>query len=76
MSQGHLDLLVRSFPVRALTRRELTQFVVVVAVRWDLPLPVFWLSIETLKGNVGSFVLRPGLSKPWVTKRSGLHRVP
>jgi hypothetical protein len=29
-----------------------------------------------LKGNVGSFVLRPGLSIPWVTKRSDLHRVP
>jgi hypothetical protein len=53
--------------------------------RWDLPLPVFWtstqvvstgLSMKTLKENVGRFVLRPGLSIPWVTKRSGLPRVP
>jgi hypothetical protein len=84
--QGCLDLLVKSFPVRMLTRKELTQFIVVVVfVNGTCPLPVFWpstqvvstgLSIETLKGNVGNFVLRPGLSIPWVTKRSGLHSVP
>jgi hypothetical protein len=34
------------------------------------------LSVETLKGNVGSFVLRLGLNILWVTKRNGLHRVP
>jgi hypothetical protein len=68
-----------------LTRRELTQFIVVV-VLLDGTCPFqssglssqvvsAGLSIETLKGNFGSFVLRSGLSIPWVTKRSGLHRV-
>jgi hypothetical protein len=35
MRQGHLDPLVRSFLVRMLTRRELTQFLVVV-VFWPI----------------------------------------
>jgi hypothetical protein len=39
------------------------------------------LSTKMLKGisrkkPSSFFVLRPGLSIPWVTKRSGLHRVP
>jgi hypothetical protein len=41
--QGHLDSLIRSFPVRTLTRRELTQFIVVVFLDGICPLPVFWL---------------------------------
>jgi hypothetical protein len=67
-----------------LIRRELTQFVVVLldgtcpfqSSGLGIQVVSVNLSIETLKGNVGSFVLRPGLSIPWVTKRSGLHRVP
>jgi hypothetical protein len=60
-----------------LTRRELTQFIVVVVfLDGTCPFQSSGLSIEMLKGNVGSFVLRPGLSIPWVTKRSDLHRVP
>jgi hypothetical protein len=59
-----------------LTRRELTQFIVVVFLDGSCPFQSSGLSIETLKGNVGSFVPRPGLSIPWMTKRSGLHRVP
>jgi hypothetical protein len=74
--QGLLDSLVRSFPVRTLTRRELTQFIVVIFLDGSAPFQSSGLSIKTLKGNVGSFVLRPGLNIPWVTKRSGLHRVP
>jgi hypothetical protein len=37
MRQGWLDLLVRSFPVRMLTRRELTHFVVVVFLDGTFP---------------------------------------
>jgi hypothetical protein len=69
-----------------LTRRELTQFIVVL-VFLDETCPFqssglgtqvvsTGLSIETLKGNVGNFVLRPSLSIPLMTKRSGLHRFP
>jgi hypothetical protein len=80
-----LVFLVRSFPVRMLTRRELTQFIVVVFLDGTCPFQSSGLStqvvstglsVKTLKGNVGRFVLRLGLSIPWVTKRSGLHRAP
>jgi hypothetical protein len=80
MGQGRLVLLVRSFLVRMLTRGELTQFFVVVLHR-TCPFQSSGLytqavsaglSIETLKGNIGSFV--PSI--PWVTNRSGVHRVP
>jgi hypothetical protein len=68
-----------------LTKRELTQFIVVV-IFLDGTCPFqssvlstqvvsAGLSIKTLRRN-GSFVPRPGLSIPWVTKRSGLHSVP
>jgi hypothetical protein len=67
--------LVRSFPVSTLIRKELTQLVVVVVVFLDGTCPFqssglstqvvsAGLSIETLKGNIGRFVLRPGLSIP------------
>jgi hypothetical protein len=49
---------------------------VVVFLDGTCPFQCSGLSIETLKENVGSFVLRPGLSLPWVTKRRSLHRVP
>jgi hypothetical protein len=86
MRKGCLVSLVRSFPVRTLTRRDLTKFIVVVDFL-DRNCPFqssglgtqvvsAGLSIKTLKGNVGSFVLSPGLSIPWVTKRSGLYRLP
>jgi hypothetical protein len=76
MRQGRLDSLVRSFPVRRLTRRELTQVIVVIFLDGPAPFQSSGLSIKTLKGNVGSFVLRTGLCIPQVTKTSGLHRVP
>jgi hypothetical protein len=76
MRQGRLDSLVRSFPVRTLTRRELTQVIVVIFLDGPAPFQSSGLSIKTLKGNVGSFVLRTGLCIPQVTKTSGLHRVP
>jgi hypothetical protein len=58
-----------------LTRRELTQFIVVVVFLDGTCLfQSSGLSIKTLKGNIGSFVLRLGLSIPW--ERGGLHRVP
>jgi hypothetical protein len=58
-----MDWLVRSFPVRMLTRRELTQFVVVF-LDGSAPFQSSGLSIEMLEGNVRSFVLSPGLSIP------------
>jgi hypothetical protein len=85
MRQGHLALLVRSLKVKTLTRRELTQFIVVVFLDGTCPFQSSGLSpqmisaglsIKTLRRDVGSFVLRSGLSVPWVTKRSGLYRVP
>jgi hypothetical protein len=59
-----LDSLVRSFPVRTLTRRELTQFIVVIFLDGSAPFQSSGLSIKMLKGNVRSFVLRAGLSIP------------
>jgi hypothetical protein len=48
-----------------LTRRELTQFIVVVVfLDGTCPFQSSGLSIETLKGNAGIFVLRPGLNIP------------
>jgi hypothetical protein len=47
-----------------LTRRELTQFIVVIFLDGSAPFQSSGLSIKTLKGNIGSFVMRPGLSIP------------
>jgi hypothetical protein len=47
-----------------LTRRELTQFIVVIFLDGSAPFQSSGLSIEMLKGNVRSFVLSPGLSIP------------
>jgi hypothetical protein len=58
-----------------LTSKELTQFVVVF-LNGTFLFQSSGLSIKTLKENVGSFVLRLGFRIPWLTKRSGLHRVP
>jgi hypothetical protein len=47
-----------------LTRRELTQFIVVIFPDESAPFQSSDLSIKILKGNVGNFVLRPGLHIP------------
>jgi hypothetical protein len=44
---------------------QMTQFTAVIFLDRHAPFQSSGLSIETLKRNVGSFVLRPGLSVSW-----------